>query len=278
MRVVTTSWDDGDRADLKVAELLGERGLPGTFYVPLTSQVTSTRLAVSELTFLADNGFEIGAHTFSHRTLTQLRLEEIRREVTTCKSALEQIIGKPVSVFCYPNGRYTQDTITELKRAGYDGARTTRMLSCAQNFPPFKMPVSLQAYPHARSTYLRNLLRAPTIPRWRLYLTHGSRCSGWVELAKRLFDQVLHYGGVWHLYGHSWEIETLQLWPGLREVLDYVTERDEVTYVSNGDPLSLRNGQESKFGAHKIHREDGVLGPLCAPARVVSEGNPPAGK
>ena len=160
MRVVTTSWDDGDRADLKVAELLGERGLPGTFYVPLTSQVTSTRLAVSELTFLADNGFEIGAHTFSHRTLTQLRLEEIRREVTTCKSALEQIIGKPVSVFCYPNGRYTQDTITELKRAGYDGARTTRMLSCAQNFPPFKMPVSLQAYPHARSTYLRNLLRA----------------------------------------------------------------------------------------------------------------------
>src|SRR5438876_7568263 len=82
MRLVTTSWDDGDRADLKVAQLLGERGLPGTFYVPLTSQVTSDRLAVSEVAGLADNGFEIGGHTFSHQTLTSLRLAEIRREVT----------------------------------------------------------------------------------------------------------------------------------------------------------------------------------------------------
>jgi hypothetical protein len=142
-------------------------------------------------------------------------------------------------VFCYPNGRYTQDAIDELKRAGYDGARTTRMLSCTQNFAPFKMPVSLQAYPHAHSAYLRNLLRAPDIPRWRLYLSQGSRCSGWVELAKRLFDQVLYRGGVWHLYGHAWEIESLQLWSGLKEVLDYVHGRDEVAYVCNGDLLRL---------------------------------------
>jgi hypothetical protein len=33
-RIVTTSWDDGDPSDLKVAELLRARALSGTFYVP----------------------------------------------------------------------------------------------------------------------------------------------------------------------------------------------------------------------------------------------------
>ena len=32
--VVTTSWDDGYPADLRVAELLAKHGVAGTFYVP----------------------------------------------------------------------------------------------------------------------------------------------------------------------------------------------------------------------------------------------------
>lgn len=59
------------------------------------------------------------------------------------------------------------------------------------------------------------------------------RLGSWVELAKRLFDAVLEDGGVWHLYRHSWEIETLGLWDGLRELLDYVCWRDKVRYVPN---------------------------------------------
>src|SRR5579864_1475478 len=123
-RIVTTSWDDGDRADLRIAELLGKRALKGTFYVPLSSEVTSTRLATSDLSELVGNGFEIGGHTFSHQTLSHLSAEEIRREVTTSKAALEQITGRPVSIFSYPNGRYSPHAIAELKNAGYSGART----------------------------------------------------------------------------------------------------------------------------------------------------------
>jgi hypothetical protein len=33
--IVTTSWDDGDPADLIVARILEERCLRGTFYVPI---------------------------------------------------------------------------------------------------------------------------------------------------------------------------------------------------------------------------------------------------
>ena len=37
-RTVTTSCDDGDPSDLKVAELLRTRGLLGTFYFPFIGQ------------------------------------------------------------------------------------------------------------------------------------------------------------------------------------------------------------------------------------------------
>jgi hypothetical protein len=59
------------------------------------------------------------------------------------------------------------------------------------------------------------------------------RLGSWVELGKRLFDAVLEDGGVWHLYGHSWDIEMLRLWEGLRDLLDYVCRREAVRYVSN---------------------------------------------
>jgi hypothetical protein len=54
------------------------------------------------------------------------------------------------------------------------------------------------------------------------FLVHLRRARSWLELGKRLFDVVLENGGVWHLFGHSWEIERLGLWGDLGEILDYV--------------------------------------------------------
>jgi hypothetical protein len=62
-----------------------------------------------------------------------------------------------------------------------------------------------------------------------------------VELGKRFFDQILKRGGIWHLYGHSWEIEQLDIWADLREILDYVAHHKDVSYVTNGQLLSLVN-------------------------------------
>jgi hypothetical protein len=56
-------------------------------------------------------------------------------------------------------------------------------------------------------------------------------------MGKILFDQVLREGGLWHLYGHSWEIEQGGLWAGLAEMLDYVCGREGVLYLSNRDVL-----------------------------------------
>ena len=65
----------------------------------------------------------------------------------------------------------------------------------------------------------------------------------WVALGKRLFDRVLREGGVWHLFGHSWEIEQRGLWDGLAELTRYVARRPGVTYLTNGG-LAAARGRE----------------------------------
>lgn len=243
LRIVTTSWDDGDRADINIAAMLRARSLRGTFYVPVRSEVTTSSLTPSELVTLVDEGFEIGAHTVSHLRLPGLTEEQIRYEVASCKDTIEQTIAKPVSMFCYPGGRLNRNVTREVQLSGYEGARTTRMLSTNLDFLPFEMPTTLQAYPHREGAYLRNSLRPPNMRRLLSYLTLLDRCGDWVELGHKLFDLVLENGGMWHLYGHSWEIESLGLWNQLGRMLDYVKDRDGVLYLTNGELTQLLRNQ-----------------------------------
>ena len=239
LTIVTTSWDDGDPKDLRVAELLHSRCLPGTFYVPINGYMGKKTLVGADLRMLLDAGFEIGAHTVSHKNLPRLNTNELVHEVSTCKQTLEQESGRKVSMFCYPNGRYDADVIRTVRNAGYDGARTTRMLSLSTKFFPFEMPTTIQAYPHSKARYVRNLVRAKSVRSLLKYAAELGRFERWVDLGKHLFEQVLTQGGIWHLYGHSWEVEELGIWDDLREMLDHVTHREGVTYAVNSQVVSL---------------------------------------
>lgn len=238
MSIVTTSWDDGDRADLRLCELLGSSGIQGTFYIPVLGHARSL-LNSRELKALSAAGFEIGAHGYSHRLLTGMPPKELAREVFSSKSALEEVLAAPVKMFCYPSGRYDAAAVEALKQAGFAGARTTRMLATRAHFSRFEMPTSLQSFPHRQSTYLRNTLKQPTLHRLITYSSHKKHCDSWVELGKHLFDSVLVHGGVWHLYGHSWEIDELGLWRQLKDLFDYVRNRPGVQYLTNSEVLPL---------------------------------------
>jgi peptidoglycan-N-acetylglucosamine deacetylase len=252
-RIVTTSWDDGDPCDLKVAELLRTRGLAGTFYVPLIGYDGRRTLDPGHLRSLASEGFEIGAHGTSHNALPHLGPKEIAREVRISKSRLEEMLGERVCMFCYPKGRFNVNVISHVKQAGYEGARTTRMLRQKLDFDPFQMPTSLLAYPNLWKLYAKNLLRDRNIRGLFTYGTQFIREDNWVTVGKALFDRVLREGGIWHLYGHSWQIEELGLWDELKQMLDYVSNREGVTYVSNRGVLNFLPANKAPvFGNHLI--------------------------
>jgi peptidoglycan/xylan/chitin deacetylase (PgdA/CDA1 family) len=253
MTIVTTSWDDGCPVDLKLAELLLQHNLPGTFYCPLQGENGRPTLSAEGLRSLHSAGFEIGGHSVTHPVLTAIPLAQARVEIFRCKSELENLLGTHIRMFCYPRGRSNASTIRFVKEAGYRGARGTQLLSTDITFAPFLMPTSVQAVPHRLVNYLRNLARCKA---WRSlyhYLYDLRRYDDWVALAKRLFDDAVKSGGVWHLWGHSWEIEEMGLWNELECLFDYVGGRSGVLYASNCSTIdiveSLGLGTEGKKAA-----------------------------
>jgi peptidoglycan-N-acetylglucosamine deacetylase len=241
LSIVTTSWDDGDFCDLKLATILSSYGIHGTFYIPVIGYDGRHPVGSGDLRELRSQGFEIGGHGLSHHTLPKFRGKELKREVVVCKARLENVLEEPVRMFSYPKGRYSARVVRGLKDAGYEGARTTRMMACDLSFDSFRMPTTLQVYPHKRSAYIKNIVRAGNLRRLYDYVIRFRECESWVELGKRLFDRVLSEGGVWHLVGHSWEIEEMGLWDQLREMLEYVSDRENVLYVTNYDVLRVRD-------------------------------------
>jgi peptidoglycan/xylan/chitin deacetylase (PgdA/CDA1 family) len=67
----------------------------------------------------ASEWLEIGSHTVSHPLLNQLTPAEQMQEIFDSREMLEQMVGKPVRAFSYPNGRYTPHTIMLTQQAGY---------------------------------------------------------------------------------------------------------------------------------------------------------------
>jgi peptidoglycan/xylan/chitin deacetylase (PgdA/CDA1 family) len=77
---------------------------------------------------MSKGGFTIGAHTMSHKILTQIAPEEVDWEIRESKHRIEQRLGEPSRHFAYPNGtRADWDSQTQeaVKQAGFETACTT---------------------------------------------------------------------------------------------------------------------------------------------------------
>lgn len=74
-------------------------------------------------------GMTIGGHTCSHPILASIPLLEARREIEDGKAHLEAILGEPVRLFAYPNGKpgkdYTDEHVRLVQRAGFHAAFST---------------------------------------------------------------------------------------------------------------------------------------------------------
>ena len=59
----------------------------------------------------------------------------------------------------------------------------------------------------------------------------------WDKIAIKRFDEVYRKGGIFHLWGHSWEVEKFDQWEQLEKVLSYIGNRKGVKYATNTDVL-----------------------------------------
>jgi len=236
---ITTSWDDGHVLDFRIAGMLAKHGLTGTFYIPRDASTgVMSESAVREIS----QTFEIGAHTMSHVFLDTVGDEVAEREIRESRTWVEQVTGKRCIMFCPPGGKFASRDLSHVQNAGFGGLRSVELLSID---PPRRhdqlliLPTTLQAHPHSFAAYARNSIKRRAMANLWLYVMHG-RNSGWDELAKSLLNVVRRGGGVFHLWGHSWELEQTAQWQRLDAVLRLLGElRGEMPCVTNGELLRM---------------------------------------
>jgi hypothetical protein len=240
---ITTSWDDGHPSDFRVAELLAKYGLRGTFYVPQTAETPT--ISAAQVRELATK-FEVGGHTLRHAVLTETPDDAARGEIAGCKTWLENVTGRPCPMFCPPKGKYRRRHLQMIRDAGYAGLRTVELLSLdlpRSTAGLMVMPTTVQAYPPGVASYTRNLARRAAFRNLWLFLLHG-RSTDWLKLSRSLLNR----GGVFHLWGHSWELDANDQWGRLEDAFRMMSEfTAQATALTNGEVVekAIRAGNAS---------------------------------
>lgn len=202
MKILAT-WDDGASQDMRVADLMDKYAIPTIFYWPC--QLARSKNMGKVKSFLTMNQcielskrFEVGSHTVTHHYLTDLNTKQARNEIFESRKTWQDVTGQEINSFCYPRGRQNQIIRMLVKNAGYTNARTTAVGHLSPGYEPYLTPTTVHV------GIDRVEYKGKT---WEVYAREM------LEKAKQQED------AVYHLFGHSWEIEQFGDWQPLEDLL-----------------------------------------------------------
>jgi len=86
---------------------------------------------------LSAAGIEVEAHSVTHSILTNMSLEEARREIIESRSDIEKQLNHPVTLFAYPNGDCSPEIVKILREQGFVGALTLNPVWLTSRSSPY---------------------------------------------------------------------------------------------------------------------------------------------
>lgn len=127
-------------------------------------------LSTQQLRGLRQAGMLIGAHTLSHPILAKTGGAEAEHEIAASRDILENLLGEPVRLFAYPNGKpgsdYTRRDVDIVRRLGFEAAVSTSWGANTRNADPLQLP-HFTSWEKQRWRYgarlLGNLQHAPVL-------------------------------------------------------------------------------------------------------------------
>jgi peptidoglycan/xylan/chitin deacetylase (PgdA/CDA1 family) len=125
--LVAACFDDGtiDHYEI-VLPLLERLSLHGIFFVSVGMIGSTGYLDKRHLREMSQLGHEIGSHGMTHRPLTKLSGEEIRRELEESKNKLSEITETAIESLSPPFGFYNSRIESIARSSGYAFVRTAR--------------------------------------------------------------------------------------------------------------------------------------------------------
>lgn len=129
-KVIVPTFDDGYDDNYNYAlPILKKYGSTGTFFI-ITGKIGKNEyMSEDQVKEVSNAGNEIGSHSVNHPSLDKYRGESLKNELTKSKEILQNITSSSIISFCYPAGKYNEQTIAAVKDAGYKYAVTTKSSS-----------------------------------------------------------------------------------------------------------------------------------------------------
>ena len=235
-KAVTFSYDDGLRADIRLAKTLSDRGMKGTFNLcsGLMSNVDGKHyLSANEVKeHILPLGHEIAIHGHSHSAPGLCRPIEIIDEFLTCRKNLEAEFGGIIRGMAYPDsglkvlygGKNKEEVKSLIKSLDIAYARTTL------DDRSFALPNDLHEWSatahHTDPELMKYIDEFLSLDEKKLY------CSR--RFAKLMF-----------IWGHSAEFDNNKNWELLDEICDKLADRDEIWYATCGEICEYMKAYES---------------------------------
>lgn len=226
-KAVTLSYDDGARADIRLAETLVRYGLKCTFNINsgMFGETGGTgRLSAEEIEkYLLSGGHEIAVHGLMHRAPGVQRPIDGIRDVLDCRLGLEKTFGRIIRGMAYPdsgirnmqNGASYENIRQYLKDLDITYARTL-----GGDNDLFCLPADWYAWmPTAHHDNPQVLDWAEKFVSMDIDSLYSASCF------PRLF----------YLWGHSFEFDRNDNWGHLEEICEKLAGHDDIWYATNGE-------------------------------------------
>ena len=139
---VVLTFDDGYRDNyMTVFPLLKQYNFPATIFITTDFIGNPEYCSAEELREMHDSGFiSIEPHTLSHPKLAKLPRADAEREMCESRRVLQEILGTTPTLFAYPYGNFSDETVGLAREMGFAGAVTVEEGTIGPNADPLRLP------------------------------------------------------------------------------------------------------------------------------------------
>jgi len=203
-KCLTMSYDDGNPADERLAEIFRKNGIKGTFHLNSCHLNLSSPEETERLCRIYD-GHEVSCHTVNHSFPVDQPNAALAAEIIEDRRALEKAFGYPIRGMSYPYGCYNARVISVYRTAGMEYSRTTNATN------NFNLPDDfMEWHPtchHSQSLMARadDFLADNRDPRLKLF----------------------------YVWGHSYEFVNNNNWELIENFCEKVGNRNDIWYAAN---------------------------------------------